>query len=108
MAPLAHQIREFVIDIGLVADMAIINPFDFFLEESAQQFPFQDFHKAPLIPEAEKQAHEILTKQCLSCHMPEENVTWCSCISGIRAQAYGVARLGDERLTTRARKAAGG
>jgi len=34
------QVREFKVDVEVVADMKVINPFDFFLEESATQFPF--------------------------------------------------------------------
>src|SRR3569833_1536167 len=33
--------REFLCVVDLVAEMAIINPFDFFLEKSAEKFPFQ-------------------------------------------------------------------
>jgi transglutaminase-like putative cysteine protease len=32
--------REFKVTIDLVAEMAVYNPFDFFLEESAEKFPF--------------------------------------------------------------------
>lgn len=35
-----EKVTEFVVDVDLVADMSIVNPFDFFLEESAETFPF--------------------------------------------------------------------
>ncbi|MEX2367061.1 MAG: transglutaminase N-terminal domain-containing protein, partial [Pseudohongiellaceae bacterium] len=33
--------RELVFDVELIADMTIINPFDFFLEEKNELFPFK-------------------------------------------------------------------
>ncbi|HSC30057.1 MAG TPA: transglutaminase family protein, partial [Vicinamibacterales bacterium] len=35
-----NQTRELVVDVELVAEMSVTNPFDFFLEPSAEAFPF--------------------------------------------------------------------
>ena len=35
-----EKVRELKIEIDLVAEMAVYNPFDFFLEPAAEQFPF--------------------------------------------------------------------
>ena len=35
-----ERTREVEFDVELIADMTVINPFDFFLDESAQSFPF--------------------------------------------------------------------
>src|ERR1044071_3223844 len=34
------KMKEFSVEVELVAEMAVYNPFDFFLEESAMNFPF--------------------------------------------------------------------
>src|SRR5204863_6428974 len=36
-----EKLKELSIEIELVAEMAVYNPFDFFLEESASRFPFE-------------------------------------------------------------------
>lgn len=46
-----EKTREMVIEVDIVVDMVTINPFDFFVEESAKDFPFK----------YEKQLHKELT-----------------------------------------------
>lgn len=35
-----NKVKEFVVDVEVIADMVVINPFDFFVEEYVDSFPF--------------------------------------------------------------------
>ena len=41
-----EKVRDFTVDVEVVADMVAINPFDFFLDEDAKKYPF---NYAPLV-----------------------------------------------------------
>ena len=36
-----ERVKHFSIEVGLVAEVTVINPFDFFLEDYAEEFPFR-------------------------------------------------------------------
>jgi uncharacterized protein (DUF2126 family) len=64
----AERTREFKVTIDVVAEMAVYNPFDFFLEPAAEKFPFTytEDVKAELAPYLAKGALTPLLKAYLS------------------------------------------
>ena len=62
-----EKTKEFLVEVDLIAEMAIINPFDFFLEKYAEKFPF-DYEAAlahELRPYLEKEAVGPLLQKLL-------------------------------------------
>jgi len=60
-----EKTRELKVEVEVIANMIVINPFDFFVEEYAEQFPFSypDQLKAELIPYLEiKEAGPLLNQ----------------------------------------------
>src|SRR5260221_10207326 len=47
-----EKTRELFIEVDLVAEMSVINPFDFFLEKSAEKFPltYEPWLRKDLVP----------------------------------------------------------
>src|SRR6476659_3495845 len=63
-----EKATELLVEVDLVAEMAVYNPFDFFLEPSAEKFPFtyQPELQKQLAPFLETQPAEALFKGFLS------------------------------------------
>jgi uncharacterized protein (DUF2126 family)/transglutaminase-like putative cysteine protease len=63
-----EQTRSLTFDVEVIADMVIINPFDFFIEKSAEEFPFTYGHqlKKELQPYFEISEEGPLLKEFLS------------------------------------------
>ena len=57
-----EKCTEFEVDVEVIADMTVINPFDFFVEEYAENYPFEypDQLKKELQPYLEKEDHGAL------------------------------------------------
>ena len=60
--------REFSVEVDLVADMTVINPFDFFLEKYAEEFPFayDKVLKKELTPYRRKNAAGPLLRELIA------------------------------------------
>ncbi|MEP6970385.1 MAG: transglutaminase family protein, partial [Betaproteobacteria bacterium] len=63
----AEKTREFKLTVDIVADMAVYNPFDFFLEPAAEQFPFEydSLLKQELTPYLATEPMTPLVQKCL-------------------------------------------
>jgi transglutaminase-like putative cysteine protease len=74
------KINEFIVDVEVIADMVVINPFDFFVEEYADKFPFEYeenlkkqlvpylevTERGPLLLEYLKRARKKITKDIIT------------------------------------------
>ncbi|MFT4034240.1 MAG: transglutaminase family protein [Patulibacter sp.] len=69
-----EPVTEFSVTVDLVADMTVINPFDFFVEESAEQFPFSynEALKKELAPYLEVSKPSPKLKRWLKRHTPKD------------------------------------
>lgn len=75
-----EKVNEFVIDVEVIADMVVINPFDFFVEEYANHYPFEYedslqknlvpyleiTERGPLLMELTEKAAELLKKNTVT------------------------------------------
>ncbi len=64
--------KELTVKVDLIAQLDVINPFDFFVEESAEEFPFQydQVTRAELQPYLEVEPPGPLLQQWLERHRP--------------------------------------
>jgi len=87
---------ELTIEVDLTADMAVINPFDFFLEESAQGWPFayEDGLKRELAPYLAPEEAEGPEIESFLADLPEASATipFLVALNGLVASriTYGV------------------
>ena len=62
-----EKTKKFSVEVEVIADMVVINPFDFFLDEDAEHYPFEysESLKKDLVPYLEKDSHGRLFKKLL-------------------------------------------
>ncbi len=82
-----EPVRELKIEVDLVADMTVYNPFDFFIEEEAEQWPFaypEDLHDDLVIYKRAKPAGPRL--QAFLDGVPRDRVRTVDFIVGLNAR----------------------
>ncbi len=82
-----EPVRELKIEVDLVADMTVYNPFDFFIEEDAEHFPFaypEDLHDDLVIYKRAEPAGPRL--QAFLDGVPRERVRTVDFIVGLNAR----------------------
>ena len=91
-----EKTSELVVEVDLTADMAVINPFDFFLEESAQSWPFayEPSLKAELAPYLKPEEADGPEIEAFLKRLPKDGATipFLVALNGLIASeiAYGV------------------
>ncbi len=82
-----EKVKEFKVTVDLVADMAIYNPFDFFVEEAAETFPFEydDAAREDLKPYLRKVDGGPLFKAFVEA-IPREKMRTVDFVVGLNAQ----------------------
>ncbi|WP_141014618.1 transglutaminase family protein [Nocardioides sambongensis] len=88
-----EKVAELDITVGLVADMMVINPFDFFIEEHAERFPF-DYEPglaADLAPylRAVPGAEETARWREKLPALPDDGVPTVQFLAGLNAAVHG-------------------
>ncbi|MEN0004075.1 MAG: transglutaminase family protein [Bacteroidota bacterium] len=83
-------VNEFEIDVEVLADMVAINPFDFFLEEYAEEFPFSysDLLQQELQPYLEINEAGPLLKACFDACKQFQNQSTVDFLVAINRQVY--------------------
>ncbi len=87
-----EKIDHLKITVGLVADMMVINPFDFFIEEYAERFPFEyepslKADLAPYLRPVDDSAQAGAWKDALPA-LPDEGVATVQFLAGLNSAVH--------------------